>query len=66
MSSSASDVTTVLASRPLSAKQIRERREAESPRTKQIATSGGQVVEPPATSTEAPRVVKYIKLLTTD
>jgi hypothetical protein len=64
--SKASDVLEVLTSRPLSPKQIRERREAEGPRTKRVVTSAGQVVEEPLTPTQPRRVIKTLPTQITD
>jgi hypothetical protein len=45
LSNKASDVVADMATRPLSAKQIREQQERESPRGNRIVTPAGQIVE---------------------
>jgi hypothetical protein len=66
MSSKADYVVEALISRPLSAKQIQERREAETRYNQLIATPAGQIVERPSTPTEAPRPVNHIPVQTSD
>jgi hypothetical protein len=55
-----------LIARPLSPKQIRERREATEPRRNLVATLDGQLVEPAPTPVEAPRVVEQAPAYTWD
>jgi hypothetical protein len=62
----ASDLVDDLVARPLSAQEIRERREAEKPATKLVGTLDGQLVEPAPTPVETPRIVRQAPQQTWD
>jgi hypothetical protein len=62
----ATDLVDDLLSRPLSAQEIRERREAAKPATKLVATLDGQLVEPAPTPVTAPRVIRQAPQQTWD
>lgn len=61
----ATRVTEAITSRRLSAKQVRERHEAATPRGDTIA-SNGQIVELVSTPTQEPRVIKQMPKEVTD
>ena len=62
----ATDLVDDLITRPLSAREIQERREAAKPVTKLVATLDGQLVEPAPTPVQAPRMVKQAPQRTWD
>ena len=63
--SKATDVAEALISRPLTPKQIRERREAATPKIRLIATNG-QILALPPTPGEAPQLFKQLPVQITD
>jgi len=62
----ATDLVDDLVARPLSPREIHERREAAKPAKELVATLHGQLVEPAPTPVEAPRIVRQAPQQTWD
>jgi hypothetical protein len=66
MMGKATELTDDLLARPLSPREIQERREAAQPRHHLVATLDGELVEPAPTPTQVPRVVRQAPQQTWD